>query len=215
VSVLFSRTTPFGRLVGVALPASEDALPAKERALAAAMPPARRVTWVGGRVALRAALEEVGGTAEVIAATERGAPVLPEGFVGSISHKTTVAVALAARAEGGATVGVDVELERPRAGKIDISDRVLTPRERAALASLTGAPRERAVLAAFAAKEAVYKALDPWVRRYVAFHEVDLVGAREATLNLKAGEGPFDVEVCEEPEPGLILSLARVRRRAS
>lgn len=212
---LFSRVTPFGRLVGVALPAAEETLSAGERALAAAMAPVRRATWVGGRVALRAALEEVGGRAEVIGATDRGAPLLPDGFVGSISHKATIAVALAARAEGGATLGVDVELERT--GKIDISERVLTPRERAALVSLSGAERERAVLAAFAAKEAVYKALDPWVRRYVAFHEVDLVSAGDATLSLKDGEGPFAVEVGDASEPGLpglIVALARVRRSA-
>jgi 4'-phosphopantetheinyl transferase EntD len=230
VAPLFSRATPFGRLVGVALPGADDRaavdalageLPEAERALAAAMAPVRRVTWVGGRLALRAALEEVGGRADVVGATDRGAPVLPDGFVGSISHKATLAVALAARASGGATLGVDVELERKRnaTGKrsvtIDISDRVLTERERAELAALPEAERARAVLTAFAAKEAIYKALDPWVRRYVAFQEVELPrGAPEATLNLKAGEGPFTVEVREEPEPGLILAMARVARRA-
>jgi phosphopantetheine--protein transferase-like protein len=211
VSVLFSRGTSFGWLVGVALPADAGALSAGERALAAAMAPARQVTWVGGRVALRAALEKMGGRAEVIGSTDRGAPALPAGFAGSISHKNTIAVALATVASSDVKLGVDVELARQREGKIDISERVLTERERAALASLPDTARERAVLAAFAAKEAVYKALDPWVRRYVAFHEVDLVGAREATLNLKGGEGPFIVEVAEEPEPGLIVAMARAR----
>jgi 4'-phosphopantetheinyl transferase EntD len=215
VTPLFSRATPFGWLVGVALPAAEDTLSSGERALAAAMAPVRRATWVGGRVALRAALEQVGGRAELIGATDRGAPALPDGFVGSISHKATIAVALAARAQGGAMVGVDVEIERERAGKIDITDRVLTARERAELAALPEAEKARAVLAAFATKEAIYKALDPWVRRYVGFLEVELLrGASGATLSLKSGEGPFTVEVREEPESGLILAMARVVRSA-
>src|SRR5438477_297716 len=107
---LFTRDVLSGgdvaRLVAVALPPADDGsalsalvdeLPSEERALALALAPARRATWAGGRVALRAALADLGvGAAAPIGATPRGAPALPAGLAGSIGHKESVAVALAA-----------------------------------------------------------------------------------------------------------------------
>jgi 4'-phosphopantetheinyl transferase EntD len=221
--------TPFGRLCAVEMPAEDDAaaverlaesLPPEERAHARALVPARRLTWVGGRVALRAALAELGlasgatGPNAPILATPRGAPALPAGVIGSIAHKRTVAVALAALAHpdaaGDVTLGVDVELDR--APRFDISARVLTPAERRRVDVLAAPARARAVLAAFAAKEAVYKALDPWLGRTVAFQEVELDG-RIARLAPRQGEPSFDIELHEEPLAGHVLLTARVQRR--
>jgi 4'-phosphopantetheinyl transferase EntD len=222
MALSFARDLPFGRCVGIALPRDDeaarldalaDSLPAGERAHAATLRPARRATWVGGRVALRAALGDLGLEAGPILSTARGAPALPPGIAGSVSHKESVAVALAARADG-ATLGVDVEIDRP--SKTDIASRVLTDGEQLRLAeTLPAAARARVVLVAFSAKEAIYKALDPWVRRHVSFLEVEIARARDgrltATLAPRAGEGPFSVELHEEPLPGLILVAARVR----
>jgi 4'-phosphopantetheinyl transferase EntD len=127
-----------------------------------------------GRAALRAALAELGcAIDDAIARDDRGAPVVPAGFVGSIAHKPTRAIALAARAAAdGARVGVDIE--RAVAPRQPIERRVLTERELAVI----GAGDRRAVTLRFAIKEAIYKAVDPFVRRYVGFTEVELdVGA--------------------------------------
>ena len=90
-----------------------------------------------------------------------------------------------------------IDVEIPRALRTDISTRVLTPAERAAVAALDPAARDAEVLYRFAAKEAIYKALDPWVQRLVSFQEVEIVtapdGGREARLALARGEGPFRV----------------------
>jgi 4'-phosphopantetheinyl transferase EntD len=53
------------------------------------------------------------------------------------------------------------------------------------------------------AKESIYKALDPFVRRHVSFKEASLAlradGTWHVTLTLAAGEGPFSTEVtCQE-----------------
>ncbi|HEX4404217.1 MAG TPA: 4'-phosphopantetheinyl transferase superfamily protein [Polyangia bacterium] len=227
MTLAFTRTVSFGRLVGVALPGEDDdagvatlaaALPSAERAHALTLPPARRVTWAGGRVAMRAALAELGAVApEMISSTPRGAPALPAELLGSIAHKRTVAVALAARAAGDVTLGVDVEIER--APRVDISERVLTDDERRRVDALTPRERAREVLALFAAKEALYKGLDPWLGRYVSFQEVELArdddGARVATFASRAGEPSFVLEVHEEEAPaGHILMTARVHRRS-
>ena len=223
-SVAFARATAFGRLVGVALPAEDDlaavealaaALPDEERAHAATLAPVRRVTWVGGRVALHAALEELGAAAAPIASTPRGAPILPAGFAGSIAHKRALAVALAAPAAPDVTIGVDVEQDWTlRAPAVDITERVLTPAERARVETLAEPARATAVLRAFAAKEAIYKALDPWLGRYVGFREVELDGAT-ARFVPRADEPAFTIELADEALPGYLLVTARVQRRAS
>lgn len=225
--VAFARTVAFGRLVGVALPGADDVaddealaaeLPPEERAHARTLFPARRVTWVGGRVALRAALDDLEVVASAaILSTPRGAPVLPAGIAGSIAHKRTLAVALAARTSDDVTLGVDVEIER--APRVDISVRVLTASERRHVEALAAPARDREVLALFAAKEAIYKGLDPWLGRYVSFQEVELErgadGALAAVFTSRAGEPSFVLEVHEEtPFVGHILMTARVHRRS-
>lgn len=142
-----------------------------EQAWAAALSPARRATWIAGRRALRAALAELDPVAAAapLPVDERGAPVVPAGLVGSISHKRDLAVAIAGLDDGW-RLGIDLEQLGPR--RIDVAPRVLTAAELTALASVTGGARELAVLRAFSLKEAVYKAIDPYLRRHVGFREV-------------------------------------------
>src|ERR1019366_2535368 len=125
----------------------------EEREAAAALGPVRRRAWVGGRVALREALARIGKTAPPILADERGAPRLPSGLAGSISHKEHVAVALVATEETGtaAKVGVDVEIDAPRAR--DIAAKVLRVEELADLGGMGADEKARAVLLRFSAKE--------------------------------------------------------------
>jgi phosphopantetheine--protein transferase-like protein len=220
----FHRQLPFGVCAAISLPEGDDfpmpdGLHPDEATHARGVPPARRASWVGGRLALRAALSALGAQAVgPILATARGAPVLPSGFVGSISHKRDLAVALAAPAEGASSATLGIDVETPRRFRHDISRHVLTPDERAALSTLEGAARDLEILRRFAAKEAVYKALDPWVRRFVSFQEVALVslsdGQLDARLTLGADEGAFAVEVHDASDASLILVAARAVRRA-
>lgn len=224
---LFVRELPFGTCVGISLPAIDRAgdeadpfeipsvLHAEEAAFARRLSPVRRAGWVGGRVALRAALAAVGvDAAAPILATARGAPLLPPGAVGSVSHKSDLAVALAARATGApsATLGIDVEM--PRSLKQDIARHVLTSDERASLPP-AGPARDAQVLLFFSAKEAIYKALDPWVRRFVSFQEATIAraalpeGSLTVRLALPTDEGPFALELHDASTPGVILVAAR------
>jgi 4'-phosphopantetheinyl transferase EntD len=220
IPVALSRATAWGQLVGIALPADDDdpaldvlaaSLVPEEQAHARGLPPARRVTWVGGRVALRRALAELGVTPGPLMATPRGAPALPPGVAGSIAHKRTLAVALAAPALADVTLGVDVEVDR--ALRVDISERVLTPVERGRLDALAVPARATALLRAFAAKEAIYKALDPWLRRHVAFAEVE-VDAGAGRFTPRPGEPRFAIELRDEPLAAHVLVTARVQRLA-
>lgn len=156
---------------------ANDDLHQLERAAAAAMPLARQASYIAGRRALRAAVHHVAPHAshEPMLHTSRGAPHLPIGVTGSLSHKPHRAIAVAATMTDG-YLGVDLE-ERPTARELDrpsIARRILTDRELADVQSLDALSHREATLVRFAIKEAVYKAIDPYVGRYVRFTEVEL-----------------------------------------
>lgn len=217
--IAFVRSLPCGLCVGVTIPDEDSGisptvmarLHPDEARHAATLHPRRRSTWVAGRLALRAALTEIGATSGPILPNDRGAPMLPPGIVGSISHKRLLAVGLAAR-ESGWTVGVDVE--QRHLGKQDIARHVLTAAEQAELAGLDPASREHAVMLRFSLKESIYKAIDPYVRRFVGFQEVSVSilpdGGARVDPHLEGGT-PLHIEGWWAAEPDHVLTVARAR----
>jgi 4'-phosphopantetheinyl transferase EntD len=205
VSVPGHDVVPLDEALGALLPA--------EQARAAELSPLRRRDWVAGRLALRSALARAGlACDEPVLADDRGAPVLPAGVDGSVSHKRGLAVALAA-ARGDGRVGVDVELLA--APRLDIAPRVLTEDERRAIAGLDPIARGRAVTLRFSIKEAVYKAVDPFVRRYVGFREVAVWPADDGTARVDVVPGadlPLAIEASWVTVGDLVICTARARR---
>jgi enterobactin synthetase component D / holo-[acyl-carrier protein] synthase len=169
-----------------------------EQHRAGELAPPRRRDYIAGRTALHLAL----ASPVPILSDDRGAPILPAGWVGSVSHKGPFAAALVAPA-GHGHVGVD--LERAAPPRVDIAPRILTPRELAALPD-----RGRAVTLRFAIKEAIYKAIDPYVRRYVGFTEVELDLSGDA-VTVTTGL-PFAIEATWREHAGHWLATARAVR---
>ncbi|CAN5344431.1 hypothetical protein BH11MYX1_BH11MYX1_36230 [soil metagenome] len=151
------------------LEAALAALPEAEREVVARLSGPRRHEMIAGRTAMHALFE---GDHPVLS-NPRGAPVVPAGFSGSISHKLARAVALLGDASEG-HLGVDLERMAPT--KIDIARRILTRREQV----VAGAE----ILRVFAIKEAIYKAIDPIVQRYVGFQEVEVVVGSNGTVDV-------------------------------
>ena len=148
-----------------------------ELAFAQSLAAGHRSGFVAGRRALRAAVQQLSPGASVppMLRTDRGAPQLPTGLTGSISHKRERAIALAAPSAGG-LVGIDLEV-RPLETDLtrpSIAQRILTGNEQARLSHLDALMHREQTLVHFAIKEAVYKAIDPFVQRYVRFVEVEL-----------------------------------------
>jgi 4'-phosphopantetheinyl transferase EntD len=222
--VVFRLDLPHGRCVGARVPGTDEqvdlgCLHANERAYLQTLPPVRRPTWFAGRIALHAALADLGLDRGPILATQRGAPELPADVTGSISHKRTLAVALAARRIAGGCVGVDIEPipPLPASGwdnRPDISSRVMTPAELARLADLPEGLRRREVILHFSLKECLYKALNPLIGRYVSFQEATVEPAADGSvtvaLALKGGEGPFRVHGSWAEVEGHLLTTALV-----
>lgn len=221
--IAFDLHLDHGRCVGIRLPNGDgpaNALAARglspeEQVFASTLRGLRRRTWVGGRIAMREALTRSGKEAPSVLADARGAPVLPPGVAGSISHKEGLAVALVLLLADGAAaarVGVDIEIDAPR--PYDIASKVLTDEEAAEVAGLDGALRQREVIVRFSAKEAVYKALDPFVHRYVSFKEVAVTpradGTTEVRAHLQHRESRLGIEARWLRWEEFVLTTARV-----
>jgi enterobactin synthetase component D len=193
--------TPHGRCIVLELDDADAPLHDDELALAAALAPPRRRELSAGRAALREAL----GMNVAILPDDRGAPVLPSGWVGSISHKGPRAAAIVAPA-GQGFIGVDLEIAAP--SRMPIERRILTPREQ----GVTG----KEVTLRFAIKEAIYKAVDPFVRRYVAFTEVELDVHADGRVDvhvLDPSRLPVTIEAWWRERDGFWLATARANRR--
>lgn len=222
---------PSGALASVAIDDTAEAFDeselhgadvhADELSFTAMMTAHRRGAFLAGRRALRAALHEVAPdiAAYPLLQTGRGAPRLPEGWTGSISHKRTRAIAMAAPSSGG-LIGVDLE-ERPTARDLErpsIASKILTAAERDAIGHLEAHAHRESTLVRFAIKEAIYKAIDPYVGRYVKFTEVELDvsddGRADVRLLLPEPEmRRVQVEARWRFEDRWIVAMARSTRR--
>jgi 4'-phosphopantetheinyl transferase EntD len=146
-------------------PRSDGEAAAVARAL-----PRRRDEFLTGRATARRALVDAGYEPVAVPRGERGAPVWPDGVVGSISHAGGWCVAVVGRAgvdDDVRGIGVDLHCS---GGLDDPAVRVwvLTPWERV---------HDRGcgyVDVVFAAKEAVFKAVNPATGRWLEHHDVEL-----------------------------------------
>ena len=217
---LFVRPHEFGTICAISIPDGEPSeidiarLHPDEAVVLSKFKRSRRSTWVGGRLALAQACEVLGHAARPLLNDERGAPVLPKGLTGSLTHKNSLAVALVAPSQNGMRLGVDVESMKLRQSAIERM--ILTDEERAIFQTVLDSDKEKYLVSRFSLKESIYKAIDPFVQRYVGFKEVEIVETDDtigARFMLKDNEGPFDVElrseVVEIGDEKLLLTSAR------
>jgi len=156
----------------------------------------RELEFRTGRRAAALALARFAVDAEVPRGAG-GCPIWPPGFVGSISHGATLAVAAVARRETLRGIGIDVEGVLKSSACADIRERVGTSDEleqiRAARPSLT---LEECVTGIFSCKESLYKCLYPQVGKFFDFTDVRVSAAcdrgvhLEMTLELARDLGP-------------------------
>lgn len=119
----------------------------------------------------RLALSELGIDRVPILNHADRSPRWPNGVLGSISH-TDGWCGVALTRTGAELVGVGIDAERIHRMSDGVAERVLTQRELAI--TLASADVTAAAVLRFSAKEAVYKAIFPTVRRFVGFLEVEI-----------------------------------------
>lgn len=140
----------------------------------------RRGEYAAGRACARGALAALGvPPGPVLRDAERGAPVWPDGVVGSITHCDGYRAAAVARTTDILTLGIDAEPHGP------LPEGVLkvigsTAAESGALAELAAdSPEVHWDRLLFSAKETVYKAWYPFHRRMLGFDEAEVLFARD------------------------------------
>lgn len=147
-----------------------EALFADEAAAVARAIDHRRRAFAAGRGAARMALASLGVRRQAIPIGQDRAPIWPQGFVGSISHCTGFCVAVAARREDMAAIGIDVEV----AGNLPpgVEQLVCRPEDIDHFALLPRTPGVDWPKLAFSAKEAFYKAYYPVRQRQIDYQDV-------------------------------------------
>ena len=194
--ILFKYNLDHGICIGIELPKEPTDIPSSilnilhedERNHAKSLSPLVKKSWIGGRLALRHALSELNIKYNYpILKNKRGAPITPDFFKTSISHKNTIAIALVNNNNNNCQIGVDIE--EIKRTKDDISRLILTDKETGMLSDIDPNDRWFEILLRFSAKEAIYKALDPFVHRFVDFKEVSVTpyenGSFRTDLSLK------------------------------
>ena len=151
-------------------PVPDADLIGSELSAAASMSAERLAAFRLGRHCARMALKQQGLDNVELPLGSGRAPVWPPGFVGSISHTGSLALAAAAPSNVVSGLGIDVE----EAGSLDLPllELICRPEEVAGLEEI--GPPEIAARLLFSAKESVYKCIWPCLRRYVDFLDVGI-----------------------------------------
>jgi 4'-phosphopantetheinyl transferase EntD len=190
-----------------------DLFPIEAAAIAAAVP-ARKAEFAAGRAAARRAMEGLGCAACAIPVASDRAPVWPENVRGSLSHAGDLAVAIVGRARDFQAIGLDMEPDEDL--PLDLLSSVLTAAERAAVAQ--HADGLRAARRVFCAKEAVFKALYPGLRRFVGFDaaQMPILPPARGVANVDLGPdfGPewdgCELQVRFETVSGMMIAVVLV-----
>lgn len=147
--------------------------------------PKRRREYAAGRACVRDAMATLGLAPVAIPAARDRLPAWPPGIVGSITHDDRVAAAaVARRADGVRSVGIDIEPGEPLPG--EIYDTVCRPEEMRWLGAQSEPARGLLARALFSAKEAAFKCQFPLTGRMLEFDEI--------TVRFDVDRGTFEAE---------------------
>jgi 4'-phosphopantetheinyl transferase EntD len=150
-------------------------LPEEAPAFARSAVPVRRASGAA-RIVARALLHRLGHQMTALPKSPGGAPIWPNGILGSLAHDSRVAVAAVGTSKNLEGVGIDVEPAELLSA--DLLDLVTTPRERARIES---DPYRGRLF--FVAKEAAYKAVYPLDHTLLGHHDVEVdLANQQATL---------------------------------
>ncbi len=150
-----------------------------------------------GRFAAHEALRKLGFNEQVpILRSTEGAPVWPDGIVGSISNTSGAAAAAVARRTDYLSIGIDIESEN-RTIRPDTARFICTENELEAHAR-----GDLPLLRLFCAKECVYKAVAPLFHRFIGFKDVE--------LSWKHGDASWSVKPLLKDLPHLPWETLRI-----
>lgn len=177
---------------GAILPDEPPAHPKEEAALAGATAESRIREHRAGRRFAREALRVAGVPNDPLLNGPDGAPLWPEGWLGSITHGREAAAAAVARTADVAALGID--LERVDRVKERLRKMVLSETEALALQKDWRGNEDRFTALVFSAKEAFFKAQWPVCRSHPAWKDVVISAMPNAPEFSVSAPGPSTPE---------------------
>ncbi|MGW2935630.1 4'-phosphopantetheinyl transferase family protein [Streptomyces sp. NPDC001156] len=145
----------------------------EEEAVVARAVDKRRREFAAVRVCARQAMEKLGVPPGPVLPGKRGAPLWPDGLIGSMTHCDGYCAAALARTADLVSLGIDAEPhDRLPDGVLDVT---AVPAERERLQDLARShPSVHWDRLLFSAKESVYKAWFPLTGKWLDFLEADI-----------------------------------------
>lgn len=149
----------------------------------------RRAEFLAGRVAAARSLAALGCAGCSVPIGENRSPLWPEGIAASISHSDGQALCAASHKSRNDYLGVDLEKLINAEVARDIGSSIVTGAELNLLLQ-AGLSQNTAITLAFSAKESLFKALYPFIKKYFGFESAQVAAfypgdsIREGTLTL-------------------------------
>jgi 4'-phosphopantetheinyl transferase EntD len=154
------------------------------------------------RIVARQLLSTLGVHDAALPRTQSGAPLWPPGFVGSLAHDASIAVAAAASAERYIALGIDIEPNEELPPELIDVVTTLTEREQYSADIL----QSRLL---FAIKEAVFKATNPLDSVFLDFQDI-IVDLNAKQASIRNGR-KINFAMCNAP---CVVALAYIERKA-
>ncbi|GAA4896819.1 4'-phosphopantetheinyl transferase [Streptomyces coeruleoprunus] len=178
--------------------------------------PKRRREFTTVRWCARQALAGLGHGPVPILRGERGAPVWPDGIVGSMTHCDGYRAAAVAHASEVRGIGLDAETHQPLPD--GVLDLIALPAEQRHIAELSGTdPEVHWDRLLFSIKESVYKAWFPLTRRWLGHEQAEITMAFDGTFAARILEADprvpaegFTGRWATDRERGLVVSVITV-----
>lgn len=166
-------------------------LNAEDRALVAHMlpeslqsaSPKRIEEFLAGRFCALKAIEKLDVELKDLPVGEHREPIWLEGIVGSIAHTKGIAIAIVGDTKKLQMIGVDIEGIVTTGKRLSVQKTVLTEKDFELMNSFSEDLHNKVFTIIFSAKEAIYKALYPQIKKYFGFHEANI-----KSIDLDAGK---------------------------
>lgn len=156
-----------------------DGLDPLERTLVSQAVDVRKAEFGDARWCAHQALSELGATGPVLRG-ERGMPLFPDGFVGSITHTQGFRAAVAAPYSSVRSIGIDAE--PADALPEGVFDAIARASEVPQMSKLVAAGVTCPDRLLFCAKEATYKSWFPLTQRWLDFDQAEISLREDGTL---------------------------------
>ncbi|MDK4250959.1 4'-phosphopantetheinyl transferase superfamily protein [Corynebacterium propinquum] len=141
----------------------------------------RKAEFGDARWCAHQALAQLGysGAAPILRGN-RGMPLWPEGFCGSMSHTSGMRAAAVAPTEKVRSLGIDIEPAQKL--PVDIVDLIVRDTEKPQISRLRSAGIPYADRIIFCAKETVYKTWFPMTQRWLGFEQAEIDVREDGTF---------------------------------